>query len=139
MPGNKQPSVHRIGFTQLSSGDPVQTRQPKVKGHPQTTWENAKEDATSSKPKSFKKLFRPKPSESTRADEDTDKDPDKVFWPRDYLLEDEPAAEVWTYGYDADVISGLFKAGNKNSVSQHGRDLAVKLDREIKNQASPHP
>jgi hypothetical protein len=39
---------------------------------------------------------------------------------------------VWTYGYNADVI-GVFQANNKNSVSQHGRDLAVKLEREIEN------
>lgn len=31
MPGNEQPRVHRIGFTQLSSDNPVQTRQRKVK------------------------------------------------------------------------------------------------------------
>lgn len=58
----------------------------------------------------------------------------KVFWPRDYLVEDVSDAEVWTYGYNADVIGGLFKAGNKNSISQHGRDLAIKLEREIENQ-----
>jgi hypothetical protein len=42
---------------------------------------------------------------------------------------------VWTYGYNADVI-GVFQANNKNSVSQHGRDLAVKLEREIENGVS---
>lgn len=49
----------------------------------------------------------------------------KVFWPRDYLLEDVSDAEIWTYGYNADVIGGLFLANNNNSVSQHGRDLSV--------------
>jgi hypothetical protein len=42
---------------------------------------------------------------------------------------------VWTYGYNADVIGGLFQfqANNKNSISQHGRDLSVRLEREINN------
>jgi hypothetical protein len=43
---------------------------------------------------------------------------------------------VWTYGYNADVIGGLFQSNNKNSVSQHGRDLAVRLEREIDNEVS---
>jgi hypothetical protein len=41
---------------------------------------------------------------------------------------------VWTYGYNADVIGGLFQANNKNSISQHGRDLSVRLEREIDNE-----
>jgi predicted nucleic acid-binding Zn ribbon protein len=41
---------------------------------------------------------------------------------------------VWTYGYKADVIGGLFQANNKNSISQHGRDLSVRLEREIDNE-----
>ena len=48
-------------------------------------------------------------------------------------MPDLPQARIWTYGYNADVIGGLFKSNNKNSVSQHGRDLAVQLDREIDN------
>jgi hypothetical protein len=51
------------------------------------------------------------------------------------LTHDIPEARVWTYGYNADVI-GVFQANNKNSVSQHGRDLAVKLEREIENGVS---
>jgi hypothetical protein len=51
------------------------------------------------------------------------------------LAHDIPEARVWTYGYNADVI-GVFQANNKNSVSQHGRDLAVKLEREIENRVS---
>ncbi len=56
-----------------------------------------------------------------------------VFWPEEYLALDIPQAQVWTYGYNADVIGGLFQANNKNSISQHGRDLSVKLEREIDN------
>jgi hypothetical protein len=42
---------------------------------------------------------------------------------------------VWTYGYNADVI-GIFQTNNKNSVSQHGRDLAIRLDREVENEVT---
>jgi hypothetical protein len=48
------------------------------------------------------------------------------------LTHDILEARVWTYGYNANVI-GAFQANNKNIVSQHGRDLAVKLEREIEN------
>jgi hypothetical protein len=37
------------------------------------------------------------------------------------------------YGYNADVISGLFQTNNKDSISQHGRDLSVRLERELDN------
>lgn len=40
---------------------------------------------------------------------------------------------MWTYGYNADVIGGLFQATNDNSISQHGRDLSVRLEQEIDN------
>jgi hypothetical protein len=56
-----------------------------------------------------------------------------VFWPHDYLADDVPEARVWTYGYNADTIGGVFEADNKNSVSQHGRDLSVKFEREVDN------
>jgi hypothetical protein len=57
-----------------------------------------------------------------------------LFWPDEYLAEDIPEARVWTYGYNADVIGGMFEASNKNSLSQHGRDFAVKIEREIENE-----
>lgn len=60
--------------------------------------------------------------------------PETLFWLEEFLTVDIPEARVWTYGYNADVIGGLFQANNKNSVSQHGRDLAVKLEREIENE-----
>lgn len=44
-----------------------------------------------------------------------------------------PDAWVWTYGYNADVM-GVFQASNKNSVHQHGQDLAVQIEREIKDE-----
>ena len=59
--------------------------------------------------------------------------PSTVFWPKEYLASDIPQASVWTYGYNADII-GLFQANNKNSISQHGRDLSVRLEREVENE-----
>ena len=41
------------------------------------------------------------------------------------------------YGYNADVIDGLFQANNKNSVSQHGKDFASRFEREIENKVGP--
>ena len=66
--------------------------------------------------------------------EDANPRQEQVFWPRDYLVADVSQARVWTYGYNADVVSGLFQANNKNSVSGHGRDLRVRLEREIDNE-----
>jgi len=60
----------------------------------------------------------------------------KLFWPDEYLTEDIPEARVWTYGYNADTIGGFFQANNKNSVSQHGQDLLVKVEREIENEVA---
>ncbi|TRX96992.1 hypothetical protein FHL15_002298 [Xylaria flabelliformis] len=158
MSRRETPSVHRTGFTQLSHDDSPQTRSPKVnivfvhglRGHPQTTWEDGQIAAdertleTSSRRHRFRSIFRPQRAAATRASANDDSTQEgrgpsirpKVFWPHDYLLDDVPEAEVWTYGYNADVIGGLFQANNQNSVSQHGRDLAVKLEREVDNQAS---
>ena len=50
------------------------------------------------------------------------------------MVPDIPQARVWTYGYNADVIGGFFQSNNQNSISQHGRNLAVRLEREIENE-----
>lgn len=113
-----------------------------LRGHPRHTWEDSRnvssEDtgaATSSKRK-IKSLFKTKSSTST-ADNRTSEDRSaKLFWPDEYLTQDIPEARVWTYGYNADVISGMFQANNQNSVSQHGRDFAVKIEREIENEVA---
>ena len=57
-----------------------------------------------------------------------------IFWIEDFLSQDIPNARILTYGYNADVI-GLFQANNQNSISQHGQDLKVKLERELENDA----
>jgi hypothetical protein len=87
--------------------------------------------AASSERRGIKAIFRPKASGP--ADSVRDGPPAKVFWPHDYIADDIPEARVWTYGYNADTIGGVFAANNKNSVSQHGRDLSVKIEREVDN------
>jgi hypothetical protein len=73
------------------------------------------------------------PRASGPADSVSDGPPPKVFWPYDYLADDIPEARIWTYGYNVDAIGGVFEANNRNSVSQHGRDLSVKVERDIDN------
>jgi hypothetical protein len=122
-----------------------------LRGHPQHTWEDSrdrgsvdrgKKDAGTATPRKrdiLAALFKSKPSSSAStstttsiADNVTSEErPNKLFWPDEYLTQDIPEARVWTYGYNADAIGGLFEANNKNSVSQHGRDFAVRVEREI--------
>ncbi|KAJ4406473.1 hypothetical protein N0V82_010123 [Gnomoniopsis sp. IMI 355080] len=108
-----------------------------LRGHPRRTWEDSpeagSENTTTSHRKTLRSLFKSKSSSST-ANENIKEDSTKLFWPKDYLVEDVPEATVWTYGYNADAIGGLFQANNKNSISQHGRDFAVKLGREVDNE-----
>ncbi len=115
-----------------------------LRGHPVETWASSKKAGNehasdkravgpSSLRQKFKSHFEPSTSssESNSIQEDTSSRHQKVFWPKDYLANDIREARVWTYGYNADVIGGLFQANNKNSVSGHGRDLKVRLEREI--------
>ncbi|WYZ37655.1 hypothetical protein EsH8_II_001161 [Colletotrichum jinshuiense] len=113
-----------------------------LRGHPRRTWESDRvEDdvkaysTTSRKRDSMKSLFTKRSTSSSSQDNPQDAStPDKLFWPEDYLANDIPEARIWTYGYNADAISGLFQANNMNSVSQHGRDLTAKIEREIENE-----
>ena len=104
-----------------------------LRGHPQYTWEddrNTGREATNSTPSKREKirsLFR----RSSSVDDTGASVPTKLFWPKEFLTEDIPDARVWTYGYNADVIGGLFQANNQNSVSQHSQDLAVRIEQEI--------
>lgn len=54
-----------------------------------------------------------------------------IYWPQDLLPQDIQNARILTYGYDADVIGGFFKGASKNNITQHGRDLMLKLEREV--------
>lgn len=117
-----------------------------LRGHPRRTWETQAATAGSAsndgnplkKSKGPKTWFRRRTlaSSITVAGEEQaplSSTPSTVFWPEDYLASDIPQACVWTYGYNADVTGKLFQANNKNSVSQHSRDLSVRLEREIGN------
>jgi len=118
-----------------------------LRGHPQRTWEGHRSETPKSKTKAdrrpFTLPFRTKSSASTSSFADnpspdggshgTNKAAGAVFWPQEFLAHDMPDAWVWTYGYNADVM-GVFQASNKNSVHQHGQDLAVQIEREIKDE-----
>jgi hypothetical protein len=116
-----------------------------LRGHPRGTWEatasashGSSSDSTR-KSKGLKSILRARrvgssaiKSEETYAPSSTPAS-SSIFWPEDYLVQDVPEAQVWTYGYNADVIGILFKANNKNTISQHGQNLSVALDRKIRN------
>lgn len=139
-------TIHRHGLTRLSDGEEGDTHFRfnvvfihGLRGHPRATWEA--KPAPSSEPsnnvtkeKGVRSWFqRQNKSISTTTEEsgNTPSQSPNIFWPEQYLASDIPQTRVWTYGYNADVIGGLFQANNKNSVSQHGRDLAVRLEREL--------
>jgi hypothetical protein len=114
-------------------------------GHPRRTWDDNQRakntdgrTGTPTRRTNLESLFSRKHADSTVFDNDDKNDREAsdtayVFWPQDYLVPDLPEARAWTYGYNADVI-GTFAVNNQNSVSQHGRDLAVKLERELEDQ-----
>lgn len=112
-----------------------------LRGHPRETWEDSPDrldgdesPKTPNKRKSLGRILKWKRSAKEPDTHDGDTTSlNKVFWPADFLDDDLPTARVWTYGYNADVI-GMFEANNTNSVSQHGRDLSVKLERDIQNE-----
>ncbi|KAF4461891.1 kinesin light chain [Fusarium albosuccineum] len=111
-------------------------------GHPKRTWGRGSddvaqdEDITSSNHRSFRSFFRwSQQTSGSKSPQDAEGlSLTKPFWPAEFLLEDIPEARVWTYGYNANVVEGVFQASSQNSVSQHGGDLAVKFERVIDNQ-----
>ena len=113
-----------------------------LRGHPLQTWASdpqagdERTEGPSSRRQQIRSFFTPTtpPLESNSTQERAVSQTQQVFWPKEYLAEDISQARVWTYGYNADVIGGLFQANDKNSVSAHGRDLAVRLEREIDNE-----
>ncbi|KFY28037.1 hypothetical protein V491_00670 [Pseudogymnoascus sp. VKM F-3775] len=147
--------IHREGVTLLSGSDGGNEDRRDLnvifihglRGHPRKTWSHIRSTSTAGrikdtdtgtdKHKSIKALFGLKKSKKETDDKVQTSTPSlsDIFWPEEYLATDLPQARIWTYGYNADVIGGLFQANNKNSVSQHGRDLAVRLERDIDNEA----
>ncbi|KAF2468687.1 WD40 repeat-like protein [Lindgomyces ingoldianus] len=110
-----------------------------LRGHPRGTWEatpvatsQPSSDATK-KRRGVRSWFQQRAAAYPSSAEHANASSSSVFWPEQYLASDIPQARVWTYGYNADVIGGFFQANNKNSISQHGRDLSVRLEREIDN------
>jgi hypothetical protein len=59
-----------------------------------------------------------------------------VYWPADILPDKVPDARIWTYGYNADVISGFFRQNNQNSILKHANDFLVKLERTLRDDVS---
>ncbi|EMD67316.1 hypothetical protein COCSADRAFT_23711 [Bipolaris sorokiniana ND90Pr] len=151
-------TVQPLGFTRLTpstqSDDEFSLNYGRIntiifihglRGHPRRTWEevaspssvdsNATKTSKSLQIRSFlqRKSARSPAPETSQAQSPpsipASSLPATVFWPEEYLVPDIPQACVWTYGYNADVIGGLYKAPNKNSISQHGNDLSNQLDR----------
>jgi hypothetical protein len=113
-----------------------------LRGHPQATWETSRKtpnrdrrSGATSKRESLKAFFTSRTPSKAKDRNGDDEEPsqDGIFWPSDFLDHDLPDARLWTYGYNANVI-GIFEANNQNSVSQHGRDLSIQLERDIDNE-----
>lgn len=112
-----------------------------LKGHPKHTWgrETTGGDTAhqrtdvglNKKRASIRSLLKSGKTTSTSPSEAGNQP--KPFWPEEFLSRDLPDARIWTYGYNADVIQGMFQAGNRNSISQHGRDLSAQFERDINN------
>lgn len=114
-------------------------------GHPRNTWEDTNPSEQKRGHRSriswrIRSLFGSSKSRPTTLELNQLQTRNRVFWPEEYLALDVSEARIWTYGYNADVISGIFQGNNRNSISQHGQDLAAKLEREIENDVfiAPH-
>ena len=115
-----------------------------LRGHPYKTWassEGAGDERAAGSSRwrlRIKSHLKPKtpPADGNSTQEGAISRQQEVFWPKDYLANDIPEARLWTYGYNADVIGGLFQANNKNSVSGHGRDLKARLERDMGNEVN---
>ena len=59
-----------------------------------------------------------------------------IYWPADMLPSLMPNAKIWTYGYNAEVIEGMFQANNQNSIMKHGVDLMAKVERILQDDVS---
>lgn len=88
-----------------------------LRGHPRETWETP---AAHTPPQDNDQNLRMR----------------SICWIKDLLPKDIPDARIVTYGYNADVIPGLFEANGQNSISRHGKDLKAKLERRLENKVS---
>ncbi|KAF3913118.1 hypothetical protein AA313_de0201855 [Arthrobotrys entomopaga] len=139
-------NINREGFTLLTpqedgASSPAGTLLNIVfihglRGHPRNTWTacadlldaagEAVSPGASERQMNRISLFWRRKNKTDPTGVETLKPPasSEVFWPEEYLVPDIPQARIWTYGYNADVVGGLFQSNSKNSISQHGRDLA---------------
>ncbi|CAH0055113.1 unnamed protein product [Clonostachys solani] len=140
-------TVSRLGFTELGvKGRDGPFRYNVIfvhglKGHPKHTWgrETTRGGTThqridvglNRRMVSIRSLLKRGKTTGTALSEAGNQH--KPFWPEEFLSRDLPDARIWTYGYNADVIQGMFQAGNQNSISQHGRDLSAHFERDIDN------
>ena len=127
-----------------------------LRGHPRRTWESPRSSTTndaSSKEgddrRHLRTFLRSKLTRSPNSNNGKDKPSapdaegsqqnrqDPIFWPKELLAPSMPSARILTYGYNADAIGGLFQSNNQNSISQHGNDLMVKLERAVPNDVRP--
>ncbi|KAI8966751.1 TPR-like protein [Daldinia sp. FL1419] len=151
--------INRNGLTQLSTPASGSCNINIVlvhglRGHPQTTWEDRStrrgEDMLTIRQRIRNRFSRRKLIHNINDNDGADEGGGHeglrgssmqhgVFWPRDYLVKDLPKARVWTYGYNADVIGEIFRANNKNSISQHGQDLRVRIERDITGSGHSEP
>ncbi|CAH0005086.1 unnamed protein product [Clonostachys byssicola] len=151
-------TVHRNGLTLLGK-DVARSDPPRwkvlltvpsiifihgLRGHPQNTWGRGSDEGRDTerdpppKPTSRLKTFFKRDKSRLRSDRSSpgpSSPQPRPFWPHEFMPHDIPEAMVWTYGYNSQVISGLFTPNNENSVFQHGRDLAGRFEREINNEA----
>ncbi|KAL9638877.1 MAG: hypothetical protein Q9164_001284 [Protoblastenia rupestris] len=134
--------VHRIGFTRLASGEGAEHCSQAIKTVKYGRPADAREIVTDSRQYRLRARrvtdVPPAPSVDGgrlhRFFSCTSSQQRQVFWLQDYLAPDIPQARVWTHRYNADVVGGLFQASDKNSISQHGRNLALRLEHEIENE-----
>jgi hypothetical protein len=70
------------------------------------------------------------PDQEPAAPTPTGVDSRLVCWPRDDLPNKVPNARIFTYGYDADVITP-FQGTSKNTITDHGNDFLIALERDI--------
>ncbi|KAI0407382.1 hypothetical protein F4802DRAFT_605555 [Xylaria palmicola] len=124
--------VDRLGLTLLHPRTSEGTSQPPptvnivfvhgLRGHPRETWESRSQSPMYEA--RFGVADRSSPVQKSEL----------IYWLADLLPSEVPGAKIWTYGYNADVIGGLFQANNKNSILQHGHDFMVKVERDLKDE-----
>ena len=114
-----------------------------LRGHPQNTWEDTKPGkgfvgnltSWNQNIQTFVKSSLSEPA-AEKVQDDTDSAKRRIYWPRDFLAKDFPQAKIWTFGYNADVVDKMFKPYGKYSISDHGRDLKVRLEHDLDNEVT---